>query len=108
MLLREHSDLDAVTTRIYSCCDYGATNVAPIQKGIPLPRRRGGLISKHILVYEGTKISVMDLEETNPRIAVLAKANSNLTDQSTESVFKRSFKIPIVVGRVSLRTRNRE
>jgi hypothetical protein len=32
---RVHSDLDAVTARIYSCWNYGATNVTPTQKHRP-------------------------------------------------------------------------
>jgi hypothetical protein len=47
---RVHSDLDAVTARIYSCSNYGATNVAPTYKDRPLLRRRGGPISKHVRV----------------------------------------------------------
>jgi hypothetical protein len=47
-----HSDLEAVTARIYSCWKYGATNVAPTQRDRPLLRWRGGPILKHVHVQK--------------------------------------------------------
>jgi hypothetical protein len=67
MLYRVYSDLDAVTARMYSCWNCGATKVAPTEKDRPLPRRRRGPIFKHVHVKERMKILVMDLEESDAR-----------------------------------------
>jgi hypothetical protein len=61
---RVRSDLDAVTARIYSCWNCGATNVAPTQKHRLLlsSKRRA-----HVRVWERINILVLDLEETGDR-----------------------------------------
>jgi hypothetical protein len=75
---RVHSDLDAVTERIYTCWNCGVTNIALAQEDRPHPLWTPACLENNkYLGYE----SRADLKSA---ISVLARASSNLTESELE------------------------
>jgi hypothetical protein len=94
--------MDAVRARIYSCRNYGATNIAPTQKDRPLLLRRGG--PTYMSRREQVSWSWVS-RRLKPRRIALAKTSRNQNNRLTESSSEQPASEDRSRGTLELRSR---